>query len=505
MVKNEKNNLFSTRVVPGVEVFQGDDVVAHNIDVYVDYTKNKYEYIGREEVEKWYEENPDSYHINEDGSYNTKRFNPNKYIDFGYFVPNKNFMFMDLQLGRNLYVGFKTYEGTTVDDANIINRDLVNNDSLTSVSIKLIEVELNKDAGKKDGDVETVTKLPQVGAYYGPNQVIVEISRGNRGSKPILTGPVDSGQVISVFSSNKYVSVLLADYSPVKPGDKLTGEHGNKGVIAKIVDAKDMPYNPKTGRPLDICLNALGIPTRMNPGQLDVANVALAIRNKSIAEGKKGRTRLVLSQFNDRNEEIIRQFVEGEFGREPEILIDGRTGLPFDRPIETGLIYMSKLEHTVESKVAQTEVTTKINPRTGRPDRGRDKEGGQKIGEMENIIIQLYGSEYLSDWFYNLKMDDIQSREGLLQAQITGDDSTIQYQSRNTEHLKLTLYSSLVYLNVDGENYKVGPLTDSMIKALDTTPINSVGNDITKELQSDNRFGKMIIAKGKNKKGDKDL
>jgi DNA-directed RNA polymerase subunit beta len=196
--------------------------------------------------------------------------------------------------------------------------------------------------------------------------------------------------------------VSVAQKRKISVGDKMAGRHGNKGVIAKILPQEDMPFLPD-GTPVDIILNPLGVPSRMNIGQILETHLGWALH----AKGEKAATAV----FDGATEEQIqKELKEAGLPTDGKIdLRDGRTGEPFDRPITVGYIYMLKLHHLVEDKI-HARSTGPYSLITQQPLGGKAQFGGQRFGEMEVWALEAYGAAYTLQEMLTVKSDDVQGR-----------------------------------------------------------------------------------------------
>jgi len=211
----------------------------------------------------------------------------------------------------------------------------------------------------------------------------------------------------------KTVKVFVATKRRLSVGDKMAGRHGNKGVIAKILPAEDMPFLPD-GTPVQIVLNPLGVPSRMNVGQILETHLGWAMR----ALGKKVATPV----FNGASEEVIRGYLrEAGLPERGKIqLRDGRSGRPFDQEVTVGVIYMLKLNHLVDDKIHARAIGP-YSLVTQQPIGGKAQFGGQRFGEMEVWALQAYGSAYTLQELLTIKSDDVQGRTKAFEAVVKGD------------------------------------------------------------------------------------
>ncbi len=366
----------------------------------------------------------------------------------------------ELALGRNLLVAFMSWEGYNFEDAIIISERLVREDVYTSIHIEKYEVEARDT---KLGPEEITRDIPNVspemlrnldengiiriGARVGPNDILVgkitpkgepELTAEERLLRAIfgekardvkdtslrvphgVTGRVidvrvfsrDAGDELPV-GVNKMVRVLIAQKRKIMVGDKMAGRHGNKGVVARILPVEDMPFLPD-GRPVDIILNPLGVPSRMNLGQILETNLGWAAARLGI--------KVACPVFEGAREEEIRELLRKaglpEDGK--VTLYDGRTGEPFDQPITVGVIYMLKLHHLVEDKV-HARSTGPYSLVTQQPLGGKAQFGGQRFGEMEVWALEAYGAAYTLQEMLTIKSDDVVGRTKTYEAIVKGE------------------------------------------------------------------------------------
>ncbi|MCR5649370.1 MAG: DNA-directed RNA polymerase subunit beta, partial [Oscillospiraceae bacterium] len=355
----------------------------------------------------------------------------------------------ELSLGKNILVGFMTWEGYNYEDAVLINERLAQDDVFTSIHIEEHEIDARDT---KLGPEEITRDIPGVGEdtlKYLDERGIITIGAEVR-SGDILVGKVtpkgetdltaeerllraifgekarevrdtsmkvphgESGIVVDVkvFTRengdelspgvNMVVRVYIAQKRKISVGDKMAGRHGNKGVVSRILPREDMPYLPD-GTPLDIVLNPLGVPSRMNIGQ--VLEVHLGYAAKTI--GWKVATPI----FSGADEGEIMNLLDyaGLRGDGKSILYDGRTGLPFDNPVTVGYVYFLKLHHLVDDKI-HARSTGPYSLVTQQPLGGKAQFGGQRFGEMEVWALEAYGAAYTLQEILTVKSDDVTGR-----------------------------------------------------------------------------------------------
>jgi DNA-directed RNA polymerase subunit beta len=367
----------------------------------------------------------------------------------------------ELALGRNVLVAFMSWEGCNYEDAIVISERLVKEDFFTSIHIEKHELE-SRDT--KLGPEEITRDIPNVGeeslkdldeegiVYIGaevqPGDILVgkitpkgetELTAEERLLRAIFGEKArevkdsslrlphgERGKVVDVriFSReegdelmpgvNRLVRVSVAQKRKVSVGDKMAGRHGNKGVIAKVLPAEDMPFLPD-GTPVDIVLNPLGVPSRMNIGQILETHLGWALHER----GLKAATAV----FDGATEEQIRdELREAGLPEDGKITLrDGRSGEPFDRPITVGYIYMLKLHHLVEDKI-HARSTGPYSLITQQPLGGKAQFGGQRFGEMEVWALEAYGAANILQELLTVKSDDVMGRVQTYEAIVKGEE-----------------------------------------------------------------------------------
>ena len=367
----------------------------------------------------------------------------------------------ELALGRNVLVAFMSWEGGNYEDAIVISDRLVRDDLFTSIHIEKHEIE-SRDT--KLGPEEITRDIPNVGeeslmdldeegiVYIGaevrPGDILVgkitpkgetELTAEERLLRAIFgekaRGVKDSslrlplgerGKVVEIREFrrelnddlqpgvNRLVRVSVAQKRKISVGDKMAGRHGNKGVIAKILPAEDMPFLPD-GTPVDIILNPLGVPSRMNIGQILETHLGWALQKK----GQKAATAV----FDGATEEQIQaELREAGLPEDGKITLrDGRSGEAFDRPITVGYIYMLKLHHLVEDKI-HARSTGPYSLITQQPLGGKAQFGGQRFGEMEVWALEAYGAANILQELLTVKSDDVLGRVQTYEAIVKGEE-----------------------------------------------------------------------------------
>lgn len=367
----------------------------------------------------------------------------------------------EMALGKNILIAFMNWEGYNYEDAMLINEELVIDDVLTSLHIeeyeseardtKLGPEEITRDISNvgdemlKDLDERGIIR---VGAEVNPGDILVgkvtpkgetELSAEERLLRAIFGEKArevrdtslrlphgEAGIVVDVkvFSRaegdelppgvNEMVRVFIATKRKIQVGDKMCGRHGNKGVISRVLPKEDMPYMPD-GRPIQIVLNPLGVPSRMNLGQVLEVHLGLA--------AKKLGWHVATPVFDGANEQdIFDTLEEAGYSADGKVqLRDGRTGEDFDHPVTVGYMYMLKLHHLVDEKI-HSRSTGPYSLVTQQPLGGRAQFGGQRFGEMEVWALEAYGASHTLQEMLTVKSDDIVGRVKTYEAIVKGEN-----------------------------------------------------------------------------------
>jgi DNA-directed RNA polymerase subunit beta len=380
----------------------------------------------------------------------------------------------EIALGQNILVAYMPWEGYNYEDAILISERLVRDDVYTSIHIEKFEIEARQT---KLGPEEITREIPNVGeealrqldetgiirkgAWVEAGDILVgkvtpkgesdqppeeKLLRAIFGEKArdvrdnsLRVPNGEKGRVVDVRvftreqgdelppGANMVVRVYVAQKRKIQVGDKMAGRHGNKGIISRILPAEDMPYLPD-GTPVDIVLNPLGVPSRMNVGQVFECLLGWA--------GANIGARFKLTPFDEMyGQEASRSTVHGllksaatKTGKDwlfdPEHagkvqVFDGRTGEPFDRPITIGMAYMLKLVHLVDDKI-HARSTGPYSLVTQQPLGGKAQQGGQRFGEMEVWALEAFGAAYTLQELLTVKSDDMQGRNEALNAIVKG-------------------------------------------------------------------------------------
>jgi DNA-directed RNA polymerase subunit beta len=367
----------------------------------------------------------------------------------------------EIALGQNILVAFMSWEGGNYEDAILISERIVREDLFTSIHIEKYETDARDT---KLGPEEITRDIPNVGeeglrnldergiiyvgAEVGPQDILVgkitpkgeteltaeeKLLRAIFGEKArevkdtsLRVPHGERGKVVEVkmFSResgdellpgvNQLVRVSIAQKRKIGAGDKMAGRHGNKGVISKVLPIEDMPFLPD-GTPVDIVLNPLGVPHRMNIGQIMETHLGWAANELGI--------KIATPVFDGASEEDIEEYLTraGLPATGKVQLFDGRTGEPFDNPITVGYTYMLKLAHLVEDKV-HARSTGPYSLITQQPLGGKAQFGGQRFGEMEVWALEAYGAANILQEILTVKSDDVVGRVKTYEAIVKGEN-----------------------------------------------------------------------------------
>ncbi|MFP5331316.1 MAG: DNA-directed RNA polymerase subunit beta, partial [Acidimicrobiia bacterium] len=392
----------------------------------------------------------------------------------------------ELALGRNLMVAFMPWNGHNFEDAIILSERLVKEDLLTSIHIEEHEIDARDTklgAEEITRDIPNVAEevladldedgIIRVGAEVGPGDYLVgkvtpkgetELTPEERLLRAIFGEKArevrdtslkvphgEQGKVIAVKvfkrdegfdlppGVNELVRVYVAQQRKISEGDKLAGRHGNKGIVAKILPEADMPFMAD-GTPVDIILSPLGVPSRMNLGQVLETHLGWAAAQgwesfdddtTPAAKGAEPWTKVATPVFDGaREDEIMKVIAHAKPNRDglklvgddgKATLYDGRTGEPFDTDVTVGYIYMLKLVHLVDDKI-HARSTGPYSMITQQPLGGKAQFGGQRFGEMEVWALEAYGAAYALQEVLTIKSDDVQGRVKVYEAIVKGDN-----------------------------------------------------------------------------------
>ena len=445
----------------------------------------------------------------------------------------------EIALGKNVLIGFMTWEGYNYEDAILLNERLVREDVFTSIHIEEYETE-SRDT--KLGPEEITRDIPNVGEdtlkdldENGIIRIGAEVTSGDylvgkvtpKGETELTAEErllraifgekarevrdsslkVPHGEAgiivdVKVFTRengdelapgvNKVVRVYIAQKRKISVGDKMAGRHGNKGVVSRILPQEDMPFMPD-GTPLDIVLNPLGVPSRMNIGQ--VLEVHLGYAAKTL--GYKVATPIFDgASYEDIREELIKA------GLDPEgksWLYDGRTGERFDNKVTVGYVYFLKLHHLVDDKI-HARSTGPYSLVTQQPLGGKAQFGGQRFGEMEVWALEAYGAAYTLQEILTVKSDDVTGRVKTYEAIVKGHNVPKPGVPESFKVLVKELQSLCLDIKVldengdeielkddDDEDTSFGRVTlsDEDLSLYDE---NTVGNDVSSDEAADNGY-----------------
>ena len=445
----------------------------------------------------------------------------------------------EIALGKNVLIGFMTWEGYNYEDAILLNERLVREDVFTSIHIEEYETE-SRDT--KLGPEEITRDIPNVGEdtlkdldENGIIRIGAEVTSGDylvgkvtpKGETELTAEErllraifgekarevrdsslkVPHGEAgiivdVKVFTRengdelapgvNKVVRVYIAQKRKISVGDKMAGRHGNKGVVSRILPQEDMPFLPD-GTPLDIVLNPLGVPSRMNIGQVLEVHLGYAAH----ALGWKVATPI----FDGANEREIRELLKqagvAEDGK--TVLYDGRTGEAFDQRVTVGYPYYLKLHHLVDDKI-HARSTGPYSLVTQQPLGGKAQFGGQRFGEMEVWALEAYGAAYTLQEILTVKSDDVTGRVKTYEAIVKGHNVPKPGVPESFKVLVKELQSLCLDIKVldengdeielkDDEDEETGfgrvTLGDEDLSLYDE---NTVGNDISSDEAADNGY-----------------
>ena len=378
----------------------------------------------------------------------------------------------ELAVGQNILIAYMPWEGYNYEDAFVISERLVYDDLYTSIHIEKFEVEARQT---KLGPEEITKNLPNVneqflskldengivyiGAWVKPGDILVgkltpkgdadylpegKLLRAIFGEKlrdvsntSLKLSHGNYGRILDVKiftrnnnnnlppGTNAVVKIYVAQIRKIQIGDKMSGRHGNKGIVSKILPRQDMPYLPD-GTPVDILLNPLGVPSRMNVGQIFECYLGLAaehlnLRFKVVPFDELNGANASRGFVNNKLKEasIDKPWVFSNAHPGKMMLVDGRTGEHFDNPITIGRSYMLKLVHLVDDKI-HARSTGPYSLVTQQPLGGKAQQGGQRLGEMEVWALEAFGAAYTLQELLTIKSDDMEGRNEALKAIVKG-------------------------------------------------------------------------------------
>ncbi len=380
----------------------------------------------------------------------------------------------EIALGQNVLIAYMPWEGYNYEDAILVSERLVQDDLYTSVHIEKYEIEARQT---KLGPEEITREIPNVaeeslgnldemgiiriGAYVESGDILVgkvtpkgesdqppeeKLLRAIFGEKArdvrdnsLRVPSTERGRVVDVRiytreqgdelppGANMVVRVYVAQRRKIQVGDKMAGRHGNKGIISRILPREDMPYLPD-GTPIDIVLNPLGVPSRMNVGQvfeclMGWASSHLGCRVKVVPfdemHGAEKSKQTVQAYLEEAARQPGKEWVYDPENPGKIQLIDGRSGEPFDHPVTVGYAHILKLVHLVDDKI-HARSTGPYSLVTQQPLGGKAQQGGQRLGEMEVWALEAYGAAYTLQELLTVKSDDMQGRNEALNAIVKG-------------------------------------------------------------------------------------
>jgi len=377
----------------------------------------------------------------------------------------------ELSLGQNVLVGYMPWQGYNFEDAILVSERLVYEDVFTSIHIERYKIEIDRNSEMSERTTKNVPNLTsdelkhlnedgivKVGTFVKPGDILVGKVVSSNTSEQLPESKLlraifgakakgvkdnsykmpdgDYGRVIETVTFNRRTKVtyqfekiyiFIAQIRKIQVGDKIAGRHGNKGIISRILPRQDMPFLPD-GTPVDILLNPLGVPSRMNVGQLYECLLGLA--------GDKLNCRFKILPFDEmyglevsrilinkklrqasiaKNESwLFNPYAPGKI-----VLIDGRTGIEFENPVTVGNAYMLKLIHLVDDKM-HARATGPYSLITQQPLRGKAQHGGQRFGEMEVWALEGFGAAFTLKELLTIKSDDMEGRNETLNAIVKG-------------------------------------------------------------------------------------
>nr|WP_267924249.1 DNA-directed RNA polymerase subunit beta [Borreliella garinii] len=405
----------------------------------------------------------------------------------------------ELALGNNLLLGVIPWNGFNYEDAILISDRIVKEDLYTSIHIKEFSIEVRETKlgpEKVTGDIPNVSEkilnkldengIIRIGTYVKPGDILVgKVTPKSEGditpefrlltsifgekAKDVKNNSLKvphgtEGTVIDVQRITKedvgnlapgveeILKVYVAKKRKLKEGDKMAGRHGNKGVVAKILPIEDMPYLAD-GTPLDICLNPLGVPSRMNIGQLMESQLGLA--GKYL--GESYNVPVFESATNEQIQEKLKK--AGFNPTSKEILYDGYTGEPFENEVMVGVIYMLKLHHLVDDKM-HARSTGPYSLVSQQPLGGKAQFGGQRLGEMEVWALEAYGAAHTLQELLTVKSDDMSGRVKIYENIVKGVPTNVSGIPESFNVLMQELRGLGLDLSIYDDNGNQVPLTE---------------------------------------------
>ena len=408
----------------------------------------------------------------------------------------------ELALGQNVLVAYMPWQGYNFEDAILISERLVYDDIFTSIHIERYKIEIDRNSEMSEQTTKTIPNLSlseikhlnddgivTVGTFVKPGDILVGKVISNNTSEQLPESKLlraifgakaknvkdnsyrmpdgEYGRVIETVTFNRRtkliykfekIYIFIAQIRKIQVGDKIAGRHGNKGIISRILPRQDMPFLPD-GTPVDILLNPLGVPSRMNVGQIYECLLGLA--------GDKLNSRFKILPFDEMYGLEISRILINKKLRQASItkneswlfnpyapgkvvLIDGRTGIEFENPVTIGNAYMLKLIHLVDDKM-HARATGPYSLITQQPLRGKAQHGGQRFGEMEVWALEGFGAAFTLKELLTIKSDDMQGRNETLNAIVKGQKIP---KFGIPESFKVLLYE-LRSIGLDMSTYKI--------------------------------------------------
>lgn len=458
MQKSASGSLFSYEIQTNTNlVYTKDDVVACNVDV------------------------------------DTKHYERDMRVDFGHMSVDDKVFEQALATSRNLFVAFKTYESSTMDDSILISSDLAYDGLLGSLELSTVEYELADQDFDKETNIVTEETfgvsefssatlsirpdgLPYLNSMLYPGDPVIVYKQerkklGRAGKVERLTQTPDiiirledsePGQVVAAYIEGRKATVYLARIKNIEEGDKMTGRHGNKGTVGRIVHPKDMPYDPETGIIYQVCLSPLGIPSRMNIGQLLEAYMGMVMH-------KEGKVHIVTPFQGNNLETVLARAKEAGVG--PKKLRDGRTGKYFKREVFGGKMYILVSEHQVSHKMKYIGMDSPLDPVFGQPSKGK---GGQALGEMETWALEAAGARKFLQDAMSIQSDDLDGIRVLNDAILENPYNVNVKGENHNDQIFLVITRCLgsePYYDKD-DNIGFRPLTDNITKSFNAFPVD---------------------------------
>jgi DNA-directed RNA polymerase subunit beta len=414
----------------------------------------------------------------------------------------------ELALGQNVLIAYMPWQGYNFEDAILISERLVYDDIFTSIHIERYKIEIDRNSEMSEQTMKLIPNLSlsevkhlnndgivTVGTFVKPGDILVGKVISNNTAEQLPESKLlraifgakakgvkdnsyrmpdgDYGRVIETVTFNRRtkltykfekIYVFIAQIRKIQVGDKIAGRHGNKGIISRILARQDMPFLPD-GTPLDVILNPLGVPSRMNVGQLYECLLGLA--------GDKLNSRFKILPFDEMyglemsriliNKKLRQASIKqneswlfNPYAPGKMVLIDGRTGKEFENPITVGNAYMLKLIHLVDDKM-HARATGPYSLITQQPLRGKAQHGGQRFGEMEVWALEGFGAAFTLKELLTIKSDDMQGRNETLNAIVKGQKIP---QFGIPESFKVLL-QELRSIGLDMSTYKIEKFSSS--------------------------------------------